>query len=233
MAEDFLTGLLEDPAVPVSPRRYSITEIETLLRCPARWHYKYNLRLPDPPGPEAEWGIQFHALVEAHYTGQELPSFSDEHQNAWDVFHAAIASHVRPLPGWTERWVEWTLGGVPFHGRIDCVDDQLTVRDTKTKKRRPSQDDIHHSLQLTAYWEAVRQIVGDTPKAVAWDCLIRTKTPVAETYLSDRADRDVSRLTRIVTTALEAADKGYIWPHWGSLGCGSCPFRDRCLTDYH
>ncbi len=228
MATDFLADI--DPTA--GRTTHSISEIDTFLRCPARWRYKYQLGLDDPAGPDAQWGTTFHAAVEAYYTGQPLPDLPDDVQAAWTVFEREIARRVRPLPGWTERWVTWTLGGVHFTGRIDCVDDQLTVRDTKTKRRRPAQDDVHHALQLTAYWEAVRQTLGDPPKAVAWDVLVRNKQPVAETYLADRQPRDVARLTHIVLTVLEQADKGLIYPHWGSLGCPTCPFRDRCLTDY-
>jgi hypothetical protein len=151
---------------------------------------------------------------------------------AWQVYHTAIVSRIRPLSDWTERWVEWQIGGVPFHGRVDCVDDQGTVRDTKPKKRRPTQDDINDSLQLTAYWEAVRQITGTAPKAVAWDVLVRNKQPVAETNLAGGSPKEVSRLTRIVLTVLEGADKSIIYPNWGvAMGCATCPFRERCITD--
>lgn len=231
MATDFLADI-EVAAIPRN--RHSISEIETYLRCPAKWQYKYVQGLEDPSGPEAQWGSLFHSAVEAHYTGRSLPAMPEDVQAAWAVYEREIAARVRPLEGWTERWVEWDLGGVPMHGRIDCVDDQLTVRDTKTKKRRPSQDEVHHSLQLTAYWEGVRQTLGEMPKAVAWDVLVRNKQPVAETYLADRTPGDVARLTRIVHTVLEQADKGLIYPRWGAVDayCGGCPFRNQCLEDY-
>lgn len=229
---DFLTDL--DPVTPAPPalKRYSISEIDTFLRCPARWHYKYVQKLPDPSGPEAQWGIAFHSAVEARYKGEPMPLLAEDQQAAFAVYEAAIASHITPLEGWTERWVRWDLKGIPFHGKIDCVDNQLTVRDTKTKKRRPSADDVHDSLQLTAYWEAVRQTLGERPKAVAWDVLVRNKQPVAETYLSERRERDVDRLTRIVHTVTETIDKGLLFPHWGALGCPQCPYRTTCLNDW-
>lgn len=230
-----MADFLADIEIASLPRvHHSISEIETFLRCPAKWHYKYVDKLDDPMGPEAQWGVAFHAAVEAHYTGHPLPPLSEELQAAWIIYEREIAARVRPLPEWTERWIHWTLGGVPFVGRIDCLDDQLTIRDTKTKKRRPSQEDVNQSLQLTAYWEAVRQILGETPKAVAWDVLVRNKQPVAETYIADRTAQDVDRLTRIVLAVLEQADRNLIYPRWGQLdaGCGYCPFRDHCQKDY-
>lgn len=226
---DFLEGL--DEPTQAAPKRHSISEVTTLLQCSQRWYYKYRLRLPDPPGPAAQWGIDFHAAVEARYKGQPLPEMAPDIAAAFEVFDRDIASRVRPLEGWVERWVDYTLGGVPFVGKIDVVDDQLTVRDNKTKNRRPSQQDVNDSIQLTAYWEAVRQIAGETPKAVAWDVLVRNKTPVAETYIADRQPRDVARLERIVLVGFEAVDKGYIIANWGGLYCGSCPFRERCIED--
>jgi len=205
--------------------------VGTYLQCPRRWYYKYRLGLPDPPGPEAQRGIAFHQVVEAFYTGQPLPDMPEDLAAGWQVFHAEIARRVRPLPGWTERWIDFTLAGIPFRGRIDVVDDQLTIRDTKTKKRRPTQEEVNDSLQLTAYWAAVRQVLGDRPKAVAWDLLIWTKTPQATTYLADRTERDVARLEHIVEQVLDAADRGYWWRHWGCLGCATCPYRGRCVEE--
>lgn len=231
MATDFLADI-EVAAIPRN--RHSISEIETFLKCPARWHYKYVQGLDDPSGPAAVWGSAFHSAVEAYYTGQELPPMAEDVAEAFAVYREAIASKVRPMEGWTERWIEWEIGGVPFHGRIDCVDDQLTVRDTKTKSRRPNQEDVNHALQLTGYWEGVRQTLGESPKAVAWDVLVRNKKPVAETYIADRTPQDVGRLTRIVHTVLEQADKGLIYPRWGQMDafCAACPFRDHCIVDY-
>jgi RecB family exonuclease len=222
-----------DAAVAATAARtYSISEIETYLRCPARWHYRYVEHLPDPPGPAAEWGLAFHQAVEAFYQRQPLPELAPDLAAAWTAYRDAIAQHVRPLPDWVERWVTFTLADAPFVGRIDCVDDQLTVRDTKTRARRPTQDELNDSLQLTAYWAAVAQTLGTPPRAVAWDLLIRLKTPVAETWIADRTPRDVARLERIVARVLTAQAQGHIWPHWGSLGCSTCPYRDRCLTDW-
>lgn len=210
---------------------YSISQIEGYLRCPRRWYYRYRLGLPDPPGPEAEWGTAFHAAVEAYYTGQPMPVLSEDLAQAWTVYHTAIARHVVPLPGWTERWITFRLAGALFRGRIDVVDQQLTVRDTKTRRRRPSQEDVNDSLQLTAYYAGVQQTLGEWPKAVAWDCLIRNKQPVAETYLADRTPADVDHLQRVVDRVLNAIAKEIFVPAWGCLGCVSCPFRARCRTE--
>lgn len=228
---DFLAGL-ETPQASAR-KRHSISEVTTLLQCSQRWYYKYRLGLPDPAGAAAQWGTDFHAAVEARYKGEPLPAMTTDIAEAFAVFDAEIASRVRPLaPEWVERWVDYTIAGVPFIGKIDLVDDQLTVRDNKTKSRRPSQQDANDSIQLTAYWEAVRQIIGEAPKAVAWDVLVRNKKPAAETYISDRQPRDVARLERIVLTGFEGADKGYIIPNWGGLYCAVCPFRERCIEDH-
>lgn len=210
---------------------HSISEIETFLRCSQKWYYRYRLRLPEPMGQEAEWGVAFHAMVEAYYTGEPVPVVADDLKYAWTIYHEAIAKRVKPLTDWVERWVTYTIGGIPFRGRIDLVDVFGTIRDTKTKKRRPAQNEVDDSLQLTAYWEAFRQITGERPKAVAWDVLVRNKVPIADTFISDRAEQDVARLTKIAIATLEAADKGHIWPNWGTQGCAWCAFRDRCIED--
>jgi hypothetical protein len=214
-------------------RVHSISEIETYLQCPARWHYHYVEGLEDPPGPAAQWGLAFHTVAEAYYRGEPLPPMTDDLAQAWAIYEAQVARHVRPKgPEWVEVWLTCTLAGAPFHGRVDVVDAQGYIRDTKTRARRPAQDDLNTSLQLTTYWEAYRQTTGETPRGVVWDLLIRTKTPAAETWVAERTPRDVARLERIVGRVLDAQAKGHVWPHWGSLGCSTCPFRERCITDW-
>ncbi len=229
---DFLDDL-ETPAPTTAKRAHSISEVTTLLQCSQRWHYKYRLHLDDPLGPAAQWGVDFHSAVEAFYKGLPIPEMAADMATAFETFKREIASRVRPLgPDLVERWVHYTLGGLPFVGKIDVVDVQVTIRDNKTKSRRPSQQDTDDSLQLTAYWEAVRQELGELPKAVAWDLLVRNKTPAAETFISDRRPRDVARLSHIVLTAFEQVDKAGPFPNWGCQNCGRCPFRERCIQDH-
>ncbi|CAN5366152.1 hypothetical protein BH09PAT4_BH09PAT4_05290 [soil metagenome] len=59
----------------------SVSQIDTWLRCPQDFYYKYVLQMPLPPSPALEYGTLIHGIIEQLHRlrqeGQPLPSKSD------------------------------------------------------------------------------------------------------------------------------------------------------------
>lgn len=132
-------------------------------------------------------------------------------------------------PALVEQRTEVVVGGVPFTAVLDVITSDGWVRDTKTARRRPSENDITGSLQATVYTLAYQSLAGEPSQGVAFDYLIRNKTPVAQTYATARGRPDFDRLARIVEGVTEAATRGRYYPNPQSkFGCAGCPFRAQC-----
>lgn len=145
------------------------------------------------------------------------------------------ATEIAPkfIPAAVEQRTEVEIAGVPFTAVLDVVTQDGWIRDTKTSKRRPSQDDIDNNLQATVYTLAYRGLAGEDPQGVAFDYLIRTKTPTAETYPTTRSQKDFDRLARIVEGVTEAVERRVFYPNPNSrFGCAGCQFRDLCRETF-
>jgi hypothetical protein len=117
------------------------------------------------------------------------------------------------------KWsLELTGYDVDLVGRIDCQEGALTIRDTKTSGKTPSDDCAEKSVQLKAYSAAVKAIDGDLPKFAVLDYLIDNKTPVIKSFEMVPTDEDTRSMLARVETIILAMQKGVFMPveptHW-------------------
>ena len=85
------------------------------------------------------------------------------------------------------------------------------VRDTKTAAKTPPKAIIQQSQQLTAYALAI-QVAGYPNPKVALDYLIDTKTPKTLVMEGERTQADFNALLHRVENAIEALDRGGVYP---------------------
>lgn len=140
---------------PPSGRSYSVTELESFLRCPLGWFVRYRISPRRPLAPEAEEGLMLHRSLEEAFGGN--PEVLEELPPEWQERMAQI--FLRYGEEWPaeERFLEVPLemtvpvddGEITLRGRADCIDfleGGLLLLDWKRGSPR-----IEDSLQAALY----------------------------------------------------------------------------------
>jgi superfamily I DNA/RNA helicase/RecB family exonuclease len=175
-----------DPGMPLHGEdlRTSYSRFGVLENCALQYLYQVEMGL-DPAQSHAMWlGTVIHDLIDKVQRG-ELPREEDALLRAlddvWDpeVFPNRALERQRYLdarkmvrlwledPGYgdvlaSELGFEFRLDGAEVHGRIDAVfrmgEGGVRVVDYKTGRYPPTGEDVRHSLQLAAYFLAMRRV---------------------------------------------------------------------------
>jgi hypothetical protein len=135
---------------------------------------------------------------------------------------------------------------LPFKGIIDVickVKNSIIIRDTKTSKRKWSQEKADTSYQATVYYAAAKELYGKAPDNIFFDVYIKNKKGVDyEEIETKRTEEDFEFLKRRVQQILGCMQEGYFPPcdpnHWHCTPkwCNfwlSCPYiTNRSKQDY-
>lgn len=120
-------------------------------------------------------------------------------------------------------------------GRIDIIDVQDALRDTKTASRRKNQKEVDASDQLTFYALAHEYLFGKPPKKIIMDTLVCTKVAKYDPIITKRSHDDITILIRRIYAAFDGMKKGVYLPtnptNWwcDPKWCGyfeTCKFRN-------
>ena len=128
----------------------------------------------------------------------------------------------------TEQDVRADLGGVPFRGIVDRLEDEgdgLVVTDYKSGKApspRYRQDRLD---QVLLYAAAVQAATGETP--VRARLLYLGQRPVGIDVTQPELDGVVEKLAATWAAINEACSSDAFEPRTGPL-CGWCPYVERC-----
>jgi hypothetical protein len=186
----------------------------------------------------AEWANEETALTTA-----EVALGADKSRGlATDLAVSLARTHALEVaPKIQPRGVEYlerpftiACAGYPFDlaGTIDIQEDD-TIRDTKTCASAPSDGDVAGSGQLTMYALAAHLDGQPLPVAVAIDALVKRAVPRAVTVQSLRTAADIARLMHRIERVAELLAKEAFAPAnpdwWGcsATWCGyahDCPF---------
>ncbi len=175
------------------PSTLSVTAFLTFVRDPEEFFWRYVRRVPSPPAPAAQLGIELHRRIEQWSRGGlavgagvgsadvgEEPYDLDASERRgdgrgvspeqlWENFKASRFAQMKPLM--TEQPFTLYLGeGLSVEGRIDAIfereDGAWDVVDYKTGASDPD------PLQLAIYAKAIEEIWAK-PTVPAW-LLLRT-----------------------------------------------------------
>lgn len=127
------------------------------------------------------------------------------------LHHKAVAPKLEPIA--IERGFVLDLGPsfkFDLLGYVD-VEEQNTIRDTKTSSKAPNKDAADVSDQLTLY-HLDATVRGHKSKAVALDYLVKKGRPEAITLTSARGPLDHMRLLRRVEQAARVIQAGAFAP---------------------
>ena len=128
----------------------------------------------------------------------------------------------------TEHDVEADLGGVPFRGIVDRLDEEgdgLVVTDYKSGKAPSARFRRGRLDQVLLYAAAVEQATGEMP--VHARLLYLGQRPVGIKVTREEIGSVVDKLAGTWAAINTACDTDEFEPRTGPL-CGWCPYVDRC-----
>jgi putative RecB family exonuclease len=128
----------------------------------------------------------------------------------------------------TEQDVEAVLGGVPFRGIVDRLEDEgdgLVVTDYKSGKAPSPRYRRGRLDQVLLYAAAVKEATGEMP--VRARLLYLGQRPVGIDVTQPELDGVIEKLSGTWTAINTACDIDEFEPRTGPL-CGWCPYADQC-----
>ena len=138
-----------------------------------------------------------------------------------------------------EEAFEFHLQGLPMPmiGVMDLVEEDdhggIYIRDYKTSSAAYSADKIKNHFQLTVYQIAAKANgYGHRAINVGIDCLIKTKEPKFERYVTARASVDEAKAIKRIQAVWNGIEKKVFIPNTNSWKCKDCGYLDDC-ADWH
>lgn len=145
--------------------------------------------------------------------------------------HEFVAPLITPTR--IQRYWETTRNGVDLCGYLDIQEDN-SVRDTKTSYKSPYLNDANESKQLTMYAMAIEALDGKMPESVHLDYIVKTPARGEMKYVrlsSTRKASDLVVLDSWVGAAKKTLDTGSFKPaEWGHWMCSKkwCGYWQTC-----
>jgi hypothetical protein len=154
-----MTNQDSGPPSPSTPLTWSLSKLKTFESCPAKYRYKYLLKIDTAKSPAAERGIDMHKTVEMFIKNeiQTLPTDLDFYhgfftylrsQNVFPEHKVALNRNWEPVP-WDseEAWLRSVLD-------LKIVNEpEALLYDWKSGKIYPDHDDQKDLYGLTIFAE--------------------------------------------------------------------------------
>ena len=141
--------------------------------------------------------------------GEKPGAIKDEGVAAVEVYMKTFAPKIQPFM--VEAEIDVPLEDVEFsiRCRVDVVDIQSGIHDTKTSSKTPAFDLAEDDFQLTSYDIAHRHILGIPPTKLYLDYLVRTKIPKVVALESDpRTDKQIDEALKEFSQVARAIRDG-------------------------
>ncbi len=215
---------------PISHGQLSLTPamIDTYLRDPYDFFWKYVLKAPSLPSSHLSYGNAIHAAIEAYYRRrlEHQPATIDEvlrrFSEAWSnegyaslaeanrrhkageqtLAHFVARADKEPLPSMVEESFTLALPGVRIRGRMDAIfRDTGEIRDFKTSQVSNQKDAnarARENLPIRIYALAYQERFNELPKSLTLDFV---DANLRATIVPDEA-----MLSSIKTTIADVAD---------------------------
>ena len=122
------------------------------------------------------------------------------------LHHGEIAPSIQPAM--LEERLEIAIPGFPLTlvGYADVIETDGTVRDLKTRGKKPRQQDVDDDIGLAWYAMGVEVAHNIAPPAIGLDVLVKTKTPQAISVFGTPVTnhepliRRIERASRVIET---------------------------------
>ena len=228
----------------------SASQINTYLRCPMQYYFRYKEGLKIPPTEALTTGKAIHAAIEYNYK-QKMETRADLPVKEVQEVFAAVLDELKDETDWggmkpseakddgvkavkayhekvakktqpvaVEKKIEVPFGETILLGYIDLIDDKNMIRDTKTTKRSPGQRILSDDIQLSSYAWAYKQLYGELPSGVQLDFIVRTKSPKIVQMPGHQDDFTIKRFEKTATRVIEAIKNNSFYPNPHNFMCG-------------
>jgi RecB family exonuclease len=237
-------------AITLSP-----SQAESYSTCPRRYALERRLRLGDPTNQYARFGSLVHAALERAErgvigTGRDHATVAEGLEAISEVWVDADFGTPELDSAWKrkaeelvtklyEKWPAKTgatmavemnvtadIGGVPWRGVVDRVDDLgpgVRIVDYKTSTSYPTHPEAKTSIQLGFYAAALSGLGHRVDEAQLWYPRAPTVGITVRKLDLDRLDEVVSTMEDITTSIL-----GEEWAATPGGHCKRCQFKSSC-----
>ena len=198
------------------------------------WLHKERKRGRTPPLDEvlrvfeADWNAQFvdqpRVEDEPHLIMKGKELLARYYHEAPDKVRESELHFQLPL-------INPTTGEVldlPLRGVIDLVQEDDTIDELKTSKKKFALEALPDNVQLTAYSYAFEKLYGRPPKELRLINLIRTKNPDIDVQITWREARDYERLFNLGKEVRKGIRNGVFIPNRGCWMCSDCEYLPDC-----
>lgn len=117
---------------------------------------------------------------------------------------------------------------LPLRGVIDLVQDDDTIDEFKTSRKRFPVDALPDNIQLTAYSYAFEKLYGRPPKELRLINFLKTKNADIDVQVTWREARDYERLFYLGKEVVKGVRNGIFIPHRGCWMCSDCEYQEDC-----
>lgn len=108
----------------------------------------------------------------------DLQPLVEKAERLWALWETEVWPDYERIGVWaTQLELHWDVDDIPYHAHLDVVLADGSVRDLKTSEKRLPERWADHSVQLTTYAYALREVYGQAPGAVGFDGLIYANPP--------------------------------------------------------
>lgn len=146
-----------------------------------------------------------------------------------DKLYHEVMVNTQPL--FVELPVTLNIFGQEFLMYIDLIDDKHIIRDLKTSASRYAEDVLDRNTQLVAYALGYRTKFGETEGGVGLDVVVKTKTPVVQTFQGKVSDFQIERFLNSLEQINRAIEQKIFPPVDNQMTCSWCDFKDLCAED--
>src|SRR5690606_12922891 len=159
--------------------------------------------------------------------GEKEGEIKDSGLNMTALYYEQVGQHLKPVM--IEQGATIDVEGVPVKVVIDLVEKNGLIRDFKTAKRTPSQDEADKSIQLATYALAYRQMTGLRESGAVLDYTVNLKSgPKIKQLETIIDDGRIERTRNLIKGVAKAISAGLFYPVEEGMACGFCAFRNVC-----
>ena len=117
-----------------------------------------------------------------------------------------------------------------FKGIIDLVTEENLLIDHKTSGRSPIPEAVHKDLQCTAYSLGLRYKTKRIEKGIAFDYIVRGKTPKLVRVETSRTQADIDHFLQLLGQVMTSIEQGFFYPNSTGQFCSAkmCQFWSEC-----
>jgi putative RecB family exonuclease len=160
-------------------------------------------------------------------SGEDLIKTAD---GLLDKLYHEVMINTQPL--FVELPITLNIFGQEFLMYLDLVDDKEVIRDLKTSGSRYAENVLDKNTQLIAYSLGYRTKFGKKEKGVGLDVLVKTKTPVVQTFRgAEVSDAQIDRFLNSLEQINRAIEQNIFPPVDNQMTCSWCDFKELCAED--